>query len=189
MLTTNDLYQALPVLETERLRLRPVRTEDAADIYAYTKDEETARYVSWHAHKSLTDSEQFVEHILRQYELGNPAPWAIEDKTSGRVIGTIDFIKVSFEQQQAELGYALSREYWGKGLMPEAAARLVQYGFETLGLERIQARCFVANDGSARVMEKIGMTFEGVSRSALYVKERFWDLKIYAITRSDYEGR
>lgn len=189
MISTIDLYQALPVLETERLRLRPVRIEDATDIYAYTKDEETARYVSWYAHETLADSEKFVEYILRQYEQGNPAPWAIEDKASGKVIGTIDFIKVSFEQHQAELGYALSRDNWGKGLMPEAAARLVQYGFETLGLERIQARCFVANDGSARVMEKIGMTFEGVSRSALYVKERFWDLKIYAITRSDYEGR
>ncbi|MCY1690909.1 GNAT family N-acetyltransferase [Exiguobacterium sp. SL14] len=72
MLSTIDLYQALPVLETERLRLRPVRIEDAADIYAYTKDEETARYVSWHAHDTLADSEQFVEHILRQYEQGNP---------------------------------------------------------------------------------------------------------------------
>lgn len=84
------------------------------------------------------------------------------------------------------MGYVISKDYWGKGLTTEVAKRLVKFGFEKMGLVRVQARCDVENIGSARVMEKSGMTFEGIIRKGIFVKGKHRDLKIYSILKEEF---
>ena len=80
----------------------------------------------------------------------------------------------------------LNRRYWGQAYMAEAVRAIVGFGFRELGMNRIQARCDVPNIGSARVMEKVGMAFEGVLRQQLFEKGTFRDIKIYSILRSEW---
>jgi ribosomal-protein-alanine N-acetyltransferase len=89
------------------------------------------------------------------------------------------------EHARAELGYVLSREHRGKGLMPEAVRAVIRFGFGRMELNRIQARCVAENTASARVMEKVGMTYEGTLRESEYIKGAFWDIKIYSILRRE----
>lgn len=186
-MTTEQFYKTLPTLETDRLLVRPMRQEDVDDLFAYTQDEETARYVTWNANQTVDQAQQFLTHVLSNYEQGKQAPWAIEWKATGQMVGTIDFIHLLLdENKQAELGYALSRQFWGKGIVTEAVERVLDFGFEALQLERIQARCMEPNIGSARVMEKVGMTYEGTLRRLIFIKGTFHDVKMYSILREEY---
>jgi ribosomal-protein-alanine N-acetyltransferase len=106
------------------------------------------------------------------------------------MIGTIDFIHLLLdENKQAELGYALSRQFWGKGIVTEAVECVMTFGFEELKLERIQARCMEGNIGSARVMEKVGMTYEGTLRRLIFIKGTFHDVKMYSLLRDEYVAK
>jgi ribosomal-protein-alanine N-acetyltransferase len=90
------------------------------------------------------------------------------------------------QHARAELGYAIGRAWWGQGLMTEAVVEAIRYGFEELGLNRIEARCLTYNIGSARVMEKAGMTYEGTIREQVFYKGSFDDLKLYSILRREW---
>ncbi|MDR9854723.1 GNAT family N-acetyltransferase [Paenibacillus sp. VCA1] len=174
-----------PLLETERLVLRKLTANDVGDVFKYCSDEEISKYTTWHSHQTIEDSRQFVDHVLGLYEQNNLAPWGIEHKETGAVIGTVGFVYWHPKQARAELAYALSRAYWNKGLMSEAAGKVVRFGFEAMQLVRIEARCHLLNIGSSRVMEKCGMEFEGILRKHIFVKGKFEDLKLYAIIHED----
>jgi ribosomal-protein-alanine N-acetyltransferase len=183
-----QIYANLPVLETERLRLRRISMQDAEQMYAYASDDEVAKYVTWETHRSIQDSKKFIQFILVQYAKHDIAPWGIELKESGRLVGTVDFVWWKPEQQSAEIGYVLARDCWGQGLMTEAASALLKLGFGEMDLVRIQARCIEGNIGSQRVMEKIGMSYEGTLRKGIKIKGQHWDLKLYSILKEEFES-
>ncbi|CAM3108517.1 GNAT family protein [Paenibacillus sediminis] len=182
-----DIYTDLPVLETERLILRKLRLEDLEDMYSYASDEELTKYVTWDTHQSMSDTEQFMNYVLQQYANKSVAPWAIEYKQNGKMIGTIDFVWWKPDHKIAEIGYVLSKDYWGKGMTTEAARAIIQFGFEQMDLVCIQARCFIQNIGSSRVMEKSGMSFEGIIRKAMFLKGAHQDLRMYSILREEFK--
>lgn len=95
----------------------------------------------------------------------------MEEKTSNKCIGTVGFVSWDIKNARAELGNALSRACWNRGYMTEAVKAVIGFGFEKMGLVRIEARCNPDNIGSSRVMEKEGMTFEGILRKQLLSKE------------------
>lgn len=183
-----NIYSSLPILETERLILRKITMDDAEDMFAYGSDPEVSRYVTWNQHQTKDDTEEFVEFVLNQYEAGRLAPWGIEWKETGKLIGTIDFVSWNTNHHFAEIGYVIARDYWGKGITTEAAKELIKYGFTNMGLVRVQAKCFVENIGSERVMEKAGMKFEGILRKSMLIKGRYRDLKMYSILKEEFEA-
>ncbi len=91
----------------------------------------------------------------------------------------------NIDNYRAEIGYALSREYWGQGYMTECVKRLIEFGFKNMDLVRIEARCVLMNIGSSRVMEKSGMELEGTLRKHILIKGKFEDVKIYSIIKED----
>ncbi|WP_373782338.1 GNAT family N-acetyltransferase, partial [Jeotgalibaca porci] len=163
-MTAKGIFSNLPTLETERLILRKIAIDDAEDLFAYTSDEAVAKYVTWNAHQTIQDTKDFIQFVLSRYASNSPAPWAIVYKETDKVIGTIDFVSWQEHHKVAEVGYALSKAYWSKGIMSEALEAVMKFGFEHLDLVRIQAFCMVENKGSARVMEKAGMLYEGTRR-------------------------
>ncbi|KRG16146.1 GNAT family N-acetyltransferase [Lederbergia galactosidilytica] len=175
----------LPILETKRLRLRKLKDTDVEDIFRYGSDEEVSRYVTWDRHQSIIDTKQYLEFAKGRYAEKQVAPWGIEWKETGRIVGTIDFIWWKPKHGSAEIGYVLSRDFWGKGIMTEAAKEVIRFGFEEMELIRIQARCLDENIGSSRVMEKAGMRFEGILRKAMFTKGKHWDIKIYSILQDE----
>ncbi|MGE6204531.1 GNAT family N-acetyltransferase [Guptibacillus hwajinpoensis] len=184
----NSLMKGLPHLETEHFNLRKIHEHDIPAIFEYGSNPNVSEHVSWETHQSIEDTRGFVEMILDGYRQKNKALWGMELKSTGQLVGTIDFVTIQEKHRKAEIGYVLAEDCWGKGYMTEAAQKIIAYGFNELELERIQARCFVANKGSARVMEKAGMTFEGIMRRAMFAKGKFHDLKIYSILSDEWKA-
>jgi len=166
------------VLETERLILRPVMMNDAEDMYAYAKDEEVTRYV-FPRHRTLDETKISIATFFMAAPLGK---FAIELKANHRMIGTID-LRVDAEAGTGELGYVLNQAYWGKGIVPEAAKRLIQLGFTELQLIRIWAVHDLRNPNSGRVMEKIGMIQESTVKQARKIKGEVVDIVTYGVTK------
>lgn len=174
-----------PTLQTSRLTLRRMRPEDAEEMHRYASDPEVARHMLWEPHESLRDSENFLRFVRERYARGDPAGWGLEERETGRFIGTCGMQAWRPEHSRAELGYVLAREHWGRGLMTEAVAAVVDFGFDRIGFNRLEARCLDGNVASARVLEKVGMTREGTSRSSHFVGGAFRNLHHYAMLRED----
>ena len=169
--------------------LRRMRADDAADVFAYASDPQVARLVTWEAHASIEDSRRFLDALLQQYAAGAVAPWGVLQRGEGKIIGTCGFMWWRPRHARAEIAYAMGRRHWNRGVMTEAVRAVIRFGFERMGLNRIEARCLPENVGSERVMQKAGMAFEGILREHMFVKGRFDDLKLYSILRREYKAR
>ena len=181
-----------PELHTVRLKLSRFASTDAADVFAYARNPKVAETVTWDAHQTVDDSLAFINFVNGKPALDGEKrffAWALRDPNkSDAAIGSISFSQ--WNRIAGQIDYALSADYWGKGLMTEAAGEVIKFAFgECPELVRIQATCLENNIGSKRVMEKIGMRFEGIARAGMYVKGKPVDVAIYAILRSDLAGR
>jgi ribosomal-protein-alanine N-acetyltransferase len=182
--TMLDLPEQFLTLQTPRLLLRKLDISDAEDIFAYASDPLVTTYTLWEAHQSINETYEYLNNfVFPIYRSGKGMNWGIVEKESGKLIGTCS-LHATPVHRRAEMGYVLARPYWGKGLMTEATKAAIAFGFHVMQLLRIQAFCAVENISSARVLEKSGMQFEGILHNYVFTKNRPWDVKMYAITRS-----
>lgn len=177
----------LPILETDRLYLRPIEAADADSIFMYASDEEVALTTAWYAHKSLDDTMEFINnYVLANYQREVPEPWGITLKENPEmVIGTVGLTVQMYGDHVMRLHYALSRTFWGQGIIPEAGKKVVDYGFETYDCERVWAYCQGEANSAARALQKIGFQEEGRLRHALYSKGEYHDLWSFGILKED----
>ncbi len=185
MQTFLDIFSRLPVLTSERLTLRCARMTDASDLYEYSRDAVVARHVLWDAHTSMHQTRMYIRYLIRQYRSGQPGTFVIVHTQSQKVIGTIGFMWMQNDHRSAEVGYSLNRSYWNHGYMTEALRMMIDFGFEELGLNRIEAQHECDNPASGQVMLKAGMQKEGVLRQRLFNKGRYVDVALYAILKKD----
>ena len=183
-----DVFGDMPTLETHRLWLRRIEPDDLSDIFEYASDAEVAKYTTWQAHSSIDASREFLNYVLDLYNRSQVAPWGVEHKADGKLIGTCGYVGWQVVHARGEIGYALSRLYWGRGLTTEALREVIAFGFRTMNLNRIQGRCDVDNIGSARVMEKAGMRCEGVLRQHEFAEGKYLDIAMYSILRNEWSG-
>ena len=169
-------------LETERLRLRPVKMEDAEAMYEYASKEDNTYFV-FPKHVTVDDT----RHSIANYFMANPlGKFGIELKESNKFIGTID-IRVDMKKFKAEIGYVLNHNYSKKGYATEAATKLVEFAFETLELEKVVATCDSRNTASESLMKRLGMKKEGHSRNHEIWKKGEWvDMLYYGLLKEDY---
>jgi ribosomal-protein-alanine N-acetyltransferase len=184
-----EIFSNIPVLETERLFLRAMRRADAQDMYEYAQRADVTRFLLWVEHSSLAYTEEYLKYIESRYAIGDFYDWAVVLKDSGKMIGTCGFAKIDTLNDSAELGYVLNPEYRGKGIAAEAAERVVRFGFEELKLNRIEARFMQGNEASLRVMEKLGMSFEGFERQSIFVKGSYQTVGKCAILFADFNKK
>lgn len=173
--------EALPELRTERLLLRPFRSEDVDDVFVYATDPEWNRYLGLPEPYTRRMAEEFVARAILADPGKNPI-WAIVYE--GRVSGGIDF-RIR-RRGLAEMGYSIAQPLWGQGLMTEAARAVIEHAFESMGIVRIQAYADLRNKGSWRVMEKVGMTREGLLHSNGAIRGESIDDVLYAIVRGEW---
>lgn len=183
-----NLFKNLPRIETARLLLRPLTLDDAADVFEYARDDEVTRFMTWNTHQSIADSIAYLNSVLARYESNSPTPWGVILRATNRVIGGSGFVTIDEKDLRAEIGYVFARAYWGQGYATEAATAITQFAFGDLGFNRVEALCQVANVASARVMEKVGMSFEGILRQYSLDKDKFRDLKIYSILKQEWRS-
>lgn len=180
----------MPVLETRRLILRPFTEADAARVYDYAKDPRVGPAAGWPAHGSEAESLE----VIRTVFLAAPHTFAMVEKAGGRVIGSAGFVDrhpdgAEADRPDDELGYALHPGYWGRGLMPEAAAELLRFEFEERGLAQIWCGHYEGNEKSRRVIEKCGFRYR---RSARVWVEPMGEERLehyYLLTKEEWTAR
>ena len=179
-------FSKMPELETERLKFRAIKKSDFNDIYEYSSNPKTSEFLLWSPHNSLDYTKRFIDIILAKYKCGDYHDWAIVLKDSKKMIGTCGFTRIDESNSTAEIGYVINPEYWGEGIATEAAKRVLEFAFDVLNVNRVEARFLFGNEASLRVMNKIGMKFEGYIRESLYVKGKYRTVGVSSILRREY---
>jgi [ribosomal protein S5]-alanine N-acetyltransferase len=174
-------------LRTERLRLREFRGDELSAMYAYRRD---PRFGSLYPEDECTEAgtrTRLDEFILWQGDTPRINwQWAIEPLASVDVIGCCGIRRRTAGSRVADVGFELAPDCWGAGYATEAAARAVAFGFEDLGLHRIEAHCVRENAASAHVLEKLGMRREGLLREKEWFRGRWWDVSLYAVLAAEW---
>jgi len=181
----DELLVTNPVFETERLILRKLTRADAEEYHIVASDPEVAAQTTWTRHATIEETEAFLERVEERRALRQAYHWGIILKSNGALIGRSGIIHIDEVHEKAEIGYALSSRYWNEGIVTEATRPIISYLLQTIEMNRLEARCNDSNPGSYRVMEKVGMRFEGLMRKQLKIKDAFLDQRLYAILRSD----
>ena len=185
--TVFKIFSNMPTLYTERLSLRVMHPIDAEDMYDYAKRPEVTKYLLWREHEDIYFTRDYLNYINRRYALGDFYDWAIIERESRRMIGTCGFTKIDVPNNSAEIGYVLNPDFHRRGFGSEAVKRVMKFGFEELGLNRIEARFMQGNEASLALMKSVGMTFEGYMRDLIFVKGSYRTVGISSILRSEYE--
>ena len=180
----------LPDVETERLYLRQRLVSDAEDIFAYASLPEVTWLAGFPPAESVAEEENYLENIMpkRWIEQNIPAGYGICLKGSNKVIGSVDF-NHRHADDVFEMGYLLHPDYWGQGIMSEAAHALLEVGFNLVDLHKIEIECYSYNKASQRVAEKLGFTLESKIRDRKDAQGKRCDLLRYGLLKSEREER
>jgi RimJ/RimL family protein N-acetyltransferase len=179
--------KSIPVLETRRLVLRPFEAGDAPVVQRLAGAPEVALATQNIPHPYGDGAaEAWIASHGPAWREGRLLPLAITSARDG-LVGTVS-LRLTFSHRRGELGYWVGLPFWNHGYATEAAAALVDFGFRELALNRVQARHFTRNPASGRVMQKLGMKFEGIHRQYALVRGAFEDVAMYAVLRSDPGG-
>lgn len=173
-------------INTERLVLRRFTLDDVGDVYTnWASDDLVTRYLHWETHPDQVVTREVLKMWIDSYKEEGFYNWAVT--MNGMAIGNIAVVNCNYNDQWAEIGYALGRAYWGRGIMSEALHAVMGYLFETVGLHRIMLRHDTENIGSGRVMQKNGMTHEGILRKEHLRKDGTWaDIAVYGILSEEW---
>ena len=178
-----------PILKTERLRLRPFSLDDAPKVQKLAGDKEIARTTLLIPHPYKDgDAEIWINTHKPMLEKGKSITYAIVLKDTDELIGAIG-LTLSKDYDHAEIGFWIGVPYWGRGFCTEAAMRVLKYGFEEHKLNRIFANHMTSNPASGKVMENIGMSYEGCCRQHVKRWGEYHDIKLYGILKSDYRDK
>ncbi len=174
-----------PELLTERLLLRPFTLADAPEVQHLAGDQAIASTTLNIPHPYEDGmAEEWISTHQERFERGELADFAIVRREDSALIGAIG-LAMHPEHESAELGYWVGKPYWGQGYCTEAAKAVLEYGFNVLRLNRIYAHYMARNPASGRVMEKIGMKYEGHLRQHVRKWGEFEDLKLYSILKHE----
>ena len=174
-------------IETERLILRRFVPEDAQAMFDnWASDPVVAEYVTWPAHASPEISRMVVNSWVSEYTAPDRYNWAIELKELGEPIGNIDVVRMEESIETAHMGYCIGRDWWHWGIVSEALSAVMDFLFDEVGVNRVEACHDVDNPHSGDVMKKCGMQHEGTQRQALRNKQgRYSDVCWYALLKSE----
>lgn len=180
----NRIYE--PLIDTERLILRPLTQADAAVVQFLAGDKAIASTTLSIPHPyNQGQAMKWIKNIKGDIADGKSVVFAITENNNGNLLGTVGLL-INKEHDRAEMGYWIGKDYWGKGYCTEAAVAVLEYGFESLGLNRIFANHFKGNGASGRVMQKIGLNYEGSRRGHIKKWGQYKDIVSYGLLREEY---
>ena len=179
----------LPTLEGERVALRWLTAADADDIYEIYSDPEAMRFWSTTAMTARSQARTLLREIREEHAAGNLHEWGLACPKGGRIIGTCTLFHFDRSNRRAEIGFALGRNWWGRGLMGEALTVLLDFAFEELGLRRIEADTDPGNSASIRLLESLGFRREGLLRERWNVGGELQDTVFLGLLAREYRPR
>ncbi len=177
----------LVTLRTDRLLLRPLREADAPAIFAIRSDPKIMRYASSLPLTSPDQAEAFVSREMAAMAASESLRLGLHRIEDDALIGTCILFHLNSQCRRAEIGYELRHDAWGHGYMHEALVALLQFGFTDLALNRIEADIDPRNEASARSLERLGFTREGLLRQRWIVDGEVSDSALYGLLLSDWK--
>lgn len=174
-------FSPFPNLETERLLLRRVDSNDINEIFTLRSNPETMKYIPRPLLKTDEDALEHIAIIDSKIDSNEGINWAITLKDNPKLIGIIGHYRIKPEYYRAELGYMLLPEYHRKGIVSEAVREVVKYGFQVMNLHSLEAVIDPKNHASAKVLEKNGFVKEAHFKEYVFFEGRFLDSVIYSI--------
>lgn len=176
------------IIETERLILRRFVMEDAEAMYKnWASEDEVTKFLTWPTHANVEVTKKVLENWISKYANPGFYNWGIEIRKTGDLIGNISVVSIKENVKEAIIGYCMGTKWWGQGIMPEAGKAVVRYLFEETEFHRIAANHDKNNPKSGRVMQKIGMTYEGTLRRAGFCNQGIIDDVWYSILKEEFD--
>lgn len=176
-------------IQTKRLLIREFRPSDREALLAIVRDPQQLRHMLLFL-DTEEQLDQFLSMVLACIDSEPRLQWhfAVEDRTSGRYLGSCCLMVEHDAPTSAELGYWFLREAWGRGYATESSAAMLEFGFRQRRFHRIWGKCHVDNAESAKVMEKLHMRYEGTHREHVWLRDHYRSSRIYALLEGEYQS-
>ena len=179
-------FAPFPNLETNRLNLRRLKSEDVDEIFVLRSNPEIMQFIPRPLITTKEEAHEFITVMDTNVNNNNVINWAITNKEEDKLIGMIGFYRMKPENYRAEAGYILSPEFHGKGIITEALERVIQFGFEEMGLNSIEAVIDPENFGSEKVLLKNNFVKEGHFKEHTFFEGKFLDSVFYSLLKKNY---
>lgn len=179
----------MPVLDAPRVRLRALRDADIPALFDVFGDPETMRYWSWPALPALDDAARLLQRIHDGFRARTFLQWGIADRQTDTVIGTCTLFRLDLDHRRAEIGFALARTTWGRGLASEAVRAVLRFAFDELGLHRVEADADPRNARSLALLERLGFRREGLLRERYHVAGEIQDAVLLGLLAPEWRAR
>ena len=174
-------------IDTERLILRRFEYEDTDAVFKnWASDENVQKMYSEPVYETREAVKGLLDKYIGGYERDDYYRWAVILRETGECIGQIAYFYVDSKNHFAEIEYCIGAAFQGRGLATEAAKAVIAYGFEKIGLHKVQICCKTINPRSRRVIEKCGLTYEGTLRDYFYMDGEYVGRMYFSILQSEY---
>ena len=177
-----------PILKTERLDLVEIQQKYLSDIYFLFSDKKVTEYYNLLPLKSEQEGQKLLDWFRNRFKEGLGIRWGIALKGETNIIGTIGFNNYA-QKHRANIGYDLKSSYWNKGYMTEALQAAIEFGFNVLDFNRIEAEVMQRNIISERLLKKLNFKREGVLRQWMLWNEQYYDMIMYSLLKMEYNNK
>jgi len=167
-------------LYTERLFLRKMTTSDSESLFKIWSDPEVTKFMNINSFNNISQAKEMINLLDKLSQEKRAIRYSIIELESNQIIGSCGYNSIDFENAKVEIGYDISKAYWGKGYAPEAISSLIEYAFNSLNINRIEAKVEPENINSIKVLRKLNFTFEGTMRKCEKSNGKFIDLSLYS---------
>lgn len=181
-------HKGTKTIETPRLVLRAFRLSDAEAAYKnWMADEKVTAFLTWPAHSDLSITKMAISDWVEQYKNSDYYQWAIVLKDIDEPIGSISVVDINEKCENVTIGYCIGQKWWHQGVTSEAFKAVIDYLFESVEVNRIEAKHDTNNPNSGKVMKKCGLKYEGTLRQAGFNNYGIVDESIYGLLRSEWK--
>lgn len=181
-------FAVFPMLKTQRLRLRQIIMSDVAGVFAIRSDYAVTRYNSGAAYTKRQQARKLIDQMQQSYAAQRSIRWGITMPPANTVIGMIGYNYWDRDDHRGSVGFDLARAYWRRGIMSEALQAVICFGFNEMGLNRIEGDASVYNVASIALMEKLGLVREGLQREQYYEDGAYHDLVLLALIKREWDA-
>jgi RimJ/RimL family protein N-acetyltransferase len=180
---------AFPRLQGKRVCMRAPTPGDANALFALFADPEVMRYWSRPPMTARAEAEGLIGEILDGFAQRTILNWMVVSRSDDALIGTCALFRIERRHRRAEIGYSLRSDHWGRGLAAEAVSLMLDWAFRTLGLHRVEADIDPRNDGSRKLLERLGFASEGLLRERYFVGDEISDTELFGLLAGDWTKR
>ena len=181
------VFDRFPILNTDRLQLVRHSLDHANDMYELRTDKDVMKFLDTSPPKSISDIENKIKENISNFDDKVGINWIIQLKESKEAIGYLGIWRIDKQNNRGELGYAIKKKFWQKGIATEAAKTVINYGFDQMELNTIMANTNPQNKPSQSLLSKLGFIQEAHFRQDYYFDGKYLDSAIYGLIKEDWK--